>query len=97
MLTLREKHEYEQEIAQLKIDLSIANENTRKARNSKNEWHCKYRKIAGIKLTPTDRLRILVSKSKVDGFQGTITNECKRISKMIGMSYRTAYDVWYEK
>ena len=97
MLTLREKHEYEQEIAQLKADLLLMSEELRRARNSKNEWHCKYRKIAGIKLTPTDRIRIIIKKSKADGFVGTITDECKRIGKMIGVSYRTAYSIWYEK
>ena len=97
MLSLREKHEYEQEIAQLKLGLTETKELLRKSRNSKNEWHCKYRAAAGITMTLTDRLRLIIIKSKADGFEGSITNECKRIGKVIGVSYRTAYNIWYEK
>ena len=97
MLTLREKHEYEHEIEFLKASLAIANDNTRKALNSKNEWHCKYRAIAGIKLTTAGRLRILVKESKAAGFKGNISNECKRIAKVVGVSWRRAHKIWYEK
>lgn len=85
------------EVESLKLEVESLRDELRKARNSKNEWYCKYRAIAGIKLTTADRIRIVVKKRKVDGFTGSKISQFKDISKMFNVDWGTVRKYWYEK
>ena len=97
MLTISEKHSYDNQIAELKEELSKVRDELRKARNSRNEWKCKYRKAVGEKFTSASRARIMIAQSKEKGFTGSVVKECARIGKVIGVTGGTVANHWYEK
>lgn len=95
MLTLREKHEYEEEIAQLKAELSATKDKLVKSERCKSKWKVKCEQFTGVKLTKTARARLMVASSKDLGFSGNITEECNRIAVAVKVKGSTVRQLWY--
>lgn len=90
-------HKLKDELAQVKQELEETQRELKKARNSRGYWKCKYRKVAGIKLSTADRARLMIKSSKENGFEGLISDECVRIANEIGVNWKTVMNRWYDK
>ena len=96
-ITLKRYKTAHGEVQRLQRENAKLTDELRKARNSKIEWKAKYTKIAGKKLTKTDRARIMVKHTIEKGYEGSRTNECKRIADVLKMKWHSVYNLWYEK
>ena len=95
MLTLREKHAYEHEIAGLKAELSIMKSSLIDAEAVNSALRIHKSKIG--KGTLSDRARATIRLSQLHGYEGSITDECRRISKLIGITWKYVAQLWYEE
>ena len=97
LLSLREKHEYEAEIDQLKAKAELLADKLIKSNYSKNNYRKQLEKLTGKKVTKVGRARLMIVDSKKKGFNGNISAECERIGDILNMGAANVRSLWYSK